>query len=265
MARPDLRGAALPLLLLVAAEVLMRARGVQSDSLARPSDVIHALGSGLADGSVMKASLQTLGAAAAGLALGGGLGLLAGLWLGLSQKVEGLVTLTVELLRPIPSVALIPLAMLVFGFGFRMEIAVVAFTCFWPMLLLTVAAIRQVEPRLLEVAQVLAFPPAERVSKIVLPAALPRMFVALRLSVGIALVVAVTVEIAANPQGLGYGLMIAQQSLRPDLMFAYLLWLGALGWALSAGLLGLQRRWFAHSLTEPEAAAADGLQPGGRA
>ena len=83
-----------------------------------------------------------------------------------------------------------------------------------------------------------------------LPAALPRIFVAFRLCVGIALVVAVTTEIAANPQGLGYALMNAQQSLRPDLMFAMLLWIGLLGWGLGAGLLWLQRTWFRHSLAQ---------------
>ena len=81
-----------------------------------------------------------------------------------------------------------------------------------------------------------------------LPAALPRIFVAFRLCVGIALVVAVTTEIAANPQGLGYALMNAQQSLRPDLMFAMLLWVALLGWGLGAGLLRLQRPGSAHSL-----------------
>jgi len=103
-----------------------------------------------------------------------------------------------------------------------------------------------VEPRLYEVAQVLGLSAPERVAKIVLPAAAPRVFVAFRLGVGIALVVAVTVEIAANPQGLGFGLMSAQQNLRPDLMFALLLWLGALGWALSAGLLAIERHCFRH-------------------
>ena len=141
--------------------------------------------------------------------------------------------------------------MLVFGFGFRMEIAVIAFTCFWPMLLLSQAAVRNVEPRLLEVVRVLGFAWWERVLKLVLPAALPRIFVAFRLCVGIALVVAVTTEIAANPQGLGYALMNAQQSLRPDLMFAMLLWIGLLGWGLGAGLLLLQRTWFRHSLAQP--------------
>jgi len=256
------RGVVLPLALLALAEAAMRARGIESDALARPSDIAHALWDALRDGSLLAASLQTLGAALAGLALGGGLGLLAGLWFGLSSRAERWSLLSVELLRPIPSVALIPLAMLVFGFGYRMEIAVVAFTTFWPMLLLTQAALREVEPRLFEVAQVLGFAAHERVAKIVLPAAAPRVFVAFRLGVGIALVVAVTAEIAANPQGLGFGLMSAQQNLRPDLMFALLLWLGALGWALSAGLLALERHWFRHAvMSDATADARAGAQP----
>jgi NitT/TauT family transport system permease protein len=248
--KTDLRGAVVPLGLLMLAEAGMRINDVQSDALARPTDVAMALWQSLVDGSLWLSSGQTLGAAMAGLALGGGLGLLFGLWFGLSRAAARASTLSVELLRPVPSVALIPLSMLVFGFGFRMEIAVVAFTCFWPMMILSQSAIRQVEPRLLEVARMLGFNPWARVAKIVLPAALPRIFVAFRLSVGIALVVGVTVEIAANPQGLGYALMSAQQSLRPDLMFALLLWLGLLGWGLSAGLLALQKYWFRHSLSE---------------
>jgi NitT/TauT family transport system permease protein len=59
-------------------------------------------------------------------------------------------------------------------------------------------------------------------------------------------VVAVTVEITANPQGLGFGLMSAQQNLRPELMFALLLWIGVLGWTLSFALAAIERRLFRH-------------------
>jgi ABC-type nitrate/sulfonate/bicarbonate transport system permease component len=150
--------------------------------------------------------------------------------------------LSVEVLRPVPSVALIPLSLLVFGFGVRMEVAVVAFATFWPMLVLAQAAARQVEPRLLEVALALGLSPQDRVLKIVIPAMVPRLFVALRLGVAIALVVAVTVEIAANPNGMGYAIMIAQQSLDPALMLAWLAWIGVVGFAINAAALALQRR-----------------------
>ena len=69
----------------------------------------------------------------------------------------------------------------------------------------------------------------------------PRLFVALRLGVSIALVVAVTVEIAANPHGMGYAMMIAQQSLAPDLMLAWLGWIGVVGYAINLLALRLQQ------------------------
>ena len=145
-------------------------------------------------------------------------------------------------LRPIPSVALIPLAMLVYGFGLGMEVSVVAFATFWPLLILTQAAVRQVEPCLLEVATALQLRPLARFTKIILPAIVPRLFVALRLGVAIALVVAVTVEVAANPHGMGYALMIAQQSLDPALMLAWLFWIALVGFAINAAATQLQIR-----------------------
>ena len=238
------RGWAVPLALLVAAEVIMRVNGTRSDALARPSDIAVAVWTALTDGTIVAQSGQTLGAAAGGVAIGGGLGLAVGLWLGLSRIAARLSVVSVELFRPIPSVALIPVALLVYGFGYRMEIAIVSFACFWPMLILSQAAVAGVEPRLLEVARILGMGRLQQIGRIVLPASLPRVFVAFRLVVGIAMVVAVTVEIAANPRGLGYGMILAQQNLRPELMFALLLWVGVLGWAINAGLLALQRSLF---------------------
>jgi ABC-type nitrate/sulfonate/bicarbonate transport system permease component len=82
----------------------------------------------------------------------------------------------------------------------------------------------------------------DRAWKIVLPAIVPRLFVALRLGVAVALVVAVTVEIAANPNGMGYAMMIAQQSFDPALMLAWLGWIGIVGYAINAAMQRLQRR-----------------------
>jgi sulfonate transport system permease protein len=106
-----------------------------------------AFGAALSDGSLLAATAFTLGSAALGLALGAVLGLALGTLLGLSRRAARLASLSIEVLRPVPSVALIPLAMLVFGFGLRMEVSVVAFACLWPMLVLTQAAVLQVEPR----------------------------------------------------------------------------------------------------------------------
>ena len=229
-----------PFAVLVLFEAYGRTVAVGSDSIAPPSAALLAFGRAAMDGSLLQATTFTLLSAAVGLLVGGSLGVVLGIALGLSKRAAQMSSLSIEMLRPVPSVALIPLAMLVFGFGFRMEFAVVAFASFWPMLVLTQAAVAQVEPRLLEVSHMLGLSVTQRCFKIVLPAIVPRLFVALRLGVAVALVVAVTVEIAANPNGMGYAMMIAQQSLDPALMLAWLLWIGVVGYAINAAAMRLQ-------------------------
>ena len=217
---------------------------LQSDTLASPAAALVAGAHAFADGTMLLATLQTLANAFAGVALGGTCGLVAGIVLGSVKTADRLAEFSVESLRPIPAVALIPVAMLVYGFGFRMEIAIVSFAAFWPVLILTRNAVAGVDPALYDVARVLQLAPLARTAKIVLPAALPRIFVAFRLATGIALTVAVTVEVSTNPLGLGYAMMLAEQSLHPDLMLAYLIWVGIVGWALNLLVSSAQQRLF---------------------
>jgi ABC-type nitrate/sulfonate/bicarbonate transport system permease component len=201
-----IRGIIVPALAIAVWEAASRTGILKLEFLSRPSDILAAGIDGLRDGSI----------------------------LGLSRPIERTVGPTIEALRPIPAVAFIPLTLLLFGFGLPMEGTVVAYACVWPILIATVAAVRGIEPRLLEVAQALELSFAERMRKIILPAALGRINVGVRVAVGFALVVAVTVEIVVNPRGLGYSLIVAQQSLRIDLMYAQLLWLSILGYTVNA-------------------------------
>jgi NitT/TauT family transport system permease protein len=225
-------------------EIWARAIHLQSDSLAPPSAVAVALVEAFQDGSVLIATRDTLIAAFAGLLIGGAIGLAFGIALGIFHIFDRLMEVTIEAIRPIPSIALLPIALIALGFGYRMEIVIVAFACIWPILILSRAAVGGIEPRLIEVSRALRLSPADRVRKIIIPAALPRIFLAFRLAAGIALIVAVTVEIAINPIGLGAGIMTAQQALRPDLMLAYLLWIGFTGYVLNVGLVAAQRHLF---------------------
>jgi NitT/TauT family transport system permease protein len=239
-----LKAAVLPVALLVALEIGARASQIQSDALAPPSAVALALVEAFGDGSLLLATRDTLASAVAGLLIGSSIGLAFGIALGIFRPFDRLMEVTIESLRPIPSIALLPVALIALGFGYRMEIVVVAFATLWPMLILSRAAVGSIEPRLMEVSRALKLSPADRVRKIIIPAALPRIFLAFRLAAGFALIVAVTVEIAINPIGLGAGIMIAQQALRPDLMLAYLLWIGLIGYALNTGLVVAQQHLF---------------------
>lgn len=240
------RGWLLPIAIAAFAEAWFSFNPILSDTLAPPSKIVAGAIETMSDGSLLRTTYQTILAAAAGLLIGMIAGTACGILIGLARIADRLSSWSVEMLRPIPSVALIPLSLLTFGYGYRMEYAVVAWATFWPFLILTQHALKQIDVRLMEVSRLMGFGIVSRIFKIMLPAAAPRLFTALRLAVGLSLVVAVTVEIAANPQGLGYGLMVAQESLRPDRMFALLIWVGILGWALNYMLVRIEGHLFSH-------------------
>jgi ABC-type nitrate/sulfonate/bicarbonate transport system permease component len=236
-------GLVFPVTLVVLWELGGRAGILSDDGFSRPGRVVRAGLAALADGTLLEQTLQTFSAALLGLAGAAVAGVALGTLLGLFRPLERAVTLTIDALRPVPSVALIPLSLLIFGFSRNMSAAVAAFSCFWPILIVTVSAVRSIDPRLIEVARMLGFSLPGRIVKVALPAALPAIMVGVRVAAGIAIVVTVTTEIVTNPRGLGYGMIVAQQSLQPDLMWATLGWVGLTGWLAHRGLAALERRW----------------------
>jgi NitT/TauT family transport system permease protein len=241
--RRTLLGLAFPVTLVVVWELGARAGILSDDGFSRPPRVVRAGLAALADGTLLEQTLQTFSAALLGLTVAAVAGVSLGALLGLLRPLERAATLTIDALRPVPSVALIPLSLLIFGFSRNMSAAVAAFSCFWPILIVTVSAVRSIDPRLIEVGRMLGFSLPGRILKFALPAALPAIMVGVRVAAGIAIVVTVTTEIVTNPRGLGYGLIVAQQSLQPDLMWATLGWVGLTGWLANRGLAALERRW----------------------
>jgi ABC-type nitrate/sulfonate/bicarbonate transport system permease component len=237
------RGLVIPVLLIALWEIGSRVGTLPEDTMSRPSEIVVAGWDALLDGSLLLATFQTFQSALFGLALGTIIGIALGILIGLSPVLEAVVGPTLDTIRPVPAVALIPLALLIYGFGVRMEVLVIVFACVWPVLIVTVSAVRGIEPRLIEVSRMLQMSTLSRMLRIVLPAAMARIAIGIRVGAGVALVVAVTVEIVLNPQGLGYGMIIAAQSLRPELMWAQLLWVGFAGWAFNTLLLTIDRRW----------------------
>src|SRR6202161_4717107 len=161
----------LPVAVLAALEIWARATHLQSDSLAPPSAIAAALGEALQDGSILTATRDTLVSAFAGLLIGGAVGLAFGIALGIFHIFDRLMEVAIEAIRPIPSIALLPIALIALGFGYRMEIVIVAFASIWPILILSRAAVGGIEPRLIEVSRALRLSPLDRVRKIIIPAA----------------------------------------------------------------------------------------------
>lgn len=238
------KGFVLPVGLLILAELVARLTGFDSDSVPLPSEIGVALIHALQDGSIFNATGETLSAALGGLAIGATIGLVLGVAFGVFPVVFWLLEFTTEIIRPIPAVALIPVALLIFGFGYSMEISLVAKSTIWPILFVTHAAVGGIERKLMEVSALLKMRFINVVRKIVIPAVVPAIFVGFRLSMGLSLLITVATEIAVNPRGLGYAMMRAEETLRFDLMFALLFWVGLLGWGINAGLEILQHRVF---------------------
>jgi len=235
--RRVLLGSIIPILFLVGWEVSSRTGLLSLAFLSRPSDIVAAGYTGLRDGSLLIATLQTCETALLGLAVAAIVGVSLGALLGLLPALERVAGPTIEALRPIPAIAFMPLALMIFGFGVGLEASIVAYACIWPILIVTISAVRAIETRLIEVAAVLQLPVWKKTTKIVLPAAMARINVGLRVAAAISLVVAVTVEIVLNPRGLGYRLILAQQQLQIGLMWAQLVWLCLLGYALNLILM----------------------------
>jgi ABC-type nitrate/sulfonate/bicarbonate transport system permease component len=243
------RGFLVPVLLIVLWELGGRAGILPEDTMSRPSLALVAGWEALSDGTLLVATVETFQAALAGLAIGSAIGIGIGVPLGLSPVAEAVIGPTLDTIRPVPSLALLPLALLIYGFGARMEIMVVAFACTWPVLIVTVSAVRGIDGRLIEIARMLEMSWFRAMARIALPAAMARIGVGVRVAAGIALIVSVTTEIVLNPRGLGYGMMVASQSLRPDLMWAELFWVGLVGFAFDAILRKIDRTWLARYST----------------
>jgi NitT/TauT family transport system permease protein len=222
------------LLLLAAWETLVRLGVLEYDYLPAPSAVAQASERLIASGELAQSLFHTLGVTLAGWAGASLAGIALGLLLGLSSAAWRYSFSSLEVIRAVPPVTLVPVALLMFGFSARMELSVILFASAWPVLLSTVGGVRSAQDELLDVARVLHLSRRETLGKVVLPGALRSIVVGLRLSLSLSLVLAVVAEMLGNPSGLGHALVAAQQALQPEEMFAYVFAIGLLGIGLNS-------------------------------
>jgi NitT/TauT family transport system permease protein len=212
-------------------------------SVARPSSTLRALYDALADGTLSGEIGFTLEAYLEGLALAIVIGVVAGVLIGNSRTLLDGSSLVIEFMRPIPAVALIPLAILVFGpFGVASHRFVVAYAAAWPILINTIYGVRGVDRMLYDVARTSGVGRTGRLFRVTLPAALPSITTGIRVSAAIALVVCVTAEFVTGAGGIG-AYMEDQQFAgnRPE-MYAAVVLVSLLGFAVNASLHAVRRR-----------------------
>ncbi|BBG01923.1 MULTISPECIES: ABC transporter permease [Pseudonocardia] len=184
-----------------------------------------------------------------GWALGLGLAVLLALPLGILIGSVFLLFMAsrsiVEFLRPIPSVALIPLAVLVFGAGLESKVFLAAWAATWPILLQTLYGVRDVDPVATETARSFGVSRRDRLLRVTLPSALPYVVTGVRISSAVALILVVTAELVLGAPGLGQEINIARQSAAVDTMYALIIVTGLIGWGLNALLARIEARLLA--------------------
>ena len=225
-------------------ELLVRSGVVEFEFLPAPSGVGEAFGTLLSSGELVESVVHTLRSTIIGWVIASLLGIALGVWLGLSDTAWRYSMASIEVMRAIPPISLVPVALLVFGFSLRMELTLIVYVGAWTVLVNTIDGVRSVRPELLDVGRILRMSKLTTIRKLILPAATSSIVVGLRLALSLALVLAVVAEMIGNPAGLGNALVSAQQALQPEQMFAYVVTIGVLGVALNAVLRYASARAF---------------------
>jgi len=181
-----------------------------------------------------------------GFAIGAGLALPLGLAMGANAAVYAWFNPLVQILRPIPPIAYIPLAILWFGLGDPPAVFLIALGAFFPVLMNTIAGVRQVDGIYLRAARSLGAGPGTMFVRVILPAAVPYILSGVRIGIGTAFIVVIVSEMIAVNSGLGYRILEAREYFWSDKIIAGMVSIGMLGLAIDIGMNRLNNhllRW----------------------
>jgi NitT/TauT family transport system permease protein len=181
-----------------------------------------------------------------GFAIGALLALVLGLLMGASTVVYNLFNPLIQILRPIPPIAYIPLAILWFGLGNPPAFFLISLGAFFPVLMNTIAGVRHVDRLLIRAARNLGANGRTLFLRIILPAAMPYILTGLRVGIGVAFIVVIVAEMIAVNNGLGYRILEAREFLWSDKIIAGMITIGLLGLAIDTVMSRINRyllRW----------------------
>ncbi len=172
------------------------------------------------------------------------LGIPLGLAMGGSPRLRRIVNPVIELLRPIPPLAWIPIAILWFGIGMKSAAFIIFLGAFFPILLNTISGVVSIDPIYFDVMRTLNAKPKNVFFKVLLPGSIPSIFVGMRIGVGIGWMTLVAAEFTGvkTGYGLGYMIMTARDIQRPDEILAGMLVIGVIGVLINSGLRAYESR-----------------------
>lgn len=239
--RRGAKGWLLPCLIVIVLEIVVRVGWIPAYQMPAPSDVALTLVE-LAQGALGKHVLASVGRVLAGFVIGASLALVFAAWVGLSREAEAYLEPTFAGLRAIPSLAWVPLLLLWLGIDETSKVVLIAIGAFFPVYVNGVAAIRNIDRKLVEVGQMYGFSARRLTLRILLPAAMPGLFTGLRSGLSVAWMFLVAAELIAATKGLGYLLSDGRETSRPDIVLAAILALAVLGKLSDGVLAAIERR-----------------------
>ncbi|HEU4343140.1 MAG TPA: ABC transporter permease [Candidatus Binatia bacterium] len=243
MARESrLNGFAFLLFLLLAWEWLAQAEFINPLIVPAASRILSTFFTQLSSGDMPAQIVASLRRAAIGYVLAAIVFIPLGVLMGLFEPLHRALEVIVEMVRPIPPPAVIPVAMLIFGLEDEMKVFVIFFSCAWPILLNTLDGVQNIDRILLFTARTFHLSQTKIIFKVILPACSPQIVTGLRVSLPITLILVVISEMVGSTDGIGYFILDSQRRFRIAQMYAGMLSLAILGYALNQ-LFDLLQGW----------------------
>jgi sulfonate transport system permease protein len=232
-----------PILALAVWQITVQSGWLSTRILPTPTAVVTAGWELVLSGELWTHLAASFGRAAAGFAIGGSIGFFFGLINGGYRLAEDLFDTTLQMVRNVPHLALIPLVILWFGIGEEGKLFLVALGVFFPIYLNTFHGIRSVSPELIEMGRSYGLKGGELFREVILPGALPNILVGVRYALGFTWLTLIVAETIAAPSGIGYMAMNAREFLQTDVVVLTILLYALLGKAADIAARLLERRW----------------------
>lgn len=223
-------------------EVLPRVGVVPARYVPPFSEMISALGGELGRPNFWQSVADTVLAWSLGLLISLVAGIVVGLIIGSVPVLRALTASTIEFLRPIPSVALIPLVALLYGTGIESTLVLVVYASFWQVLIQVLYGVQDVDPVLRETARSFTLGLVSQLRHVVWPSAMPFIMTGVRLAASVALVLTITAQLVIGSPGLGSAIATAQSSGALPKMYALIIVTGVLGVVVNVAAKALERR-----------------------
>ncbi|MDB5617727.1 MAG: binding-protein-dependent transport system inner rane component [Tardiphaga sp.] len=234
-----------PIILVIVWETLARAGWLSPQVLPAPSKVLLTAWKLTLSGSLLNDLGVSMLRAAAGFAIGGSIGFALGTIVGFSRIAEALIDRSVQMVRAIPFLALVPLVIVWFGVGEAQKIFLVSLGVAFPIYINTTLGIRQIDPKLVELGRVQGLDTWQLIRRIILPGALPSILTGVRYSLATAWLALVVAETIGAQSGLGFLAMDAREFLRTDVIVLTIVIYALIGVAADSMARLLERRLLA--------------------